>query len=301
MPEEPMNSPYLRPLSVSRKHDAVIAIQQNNEAKTLEIQGLNNAAEKLLGYPHTDLQGISLYDILPPDISDDIQSFIEFDNNGKDLASVLNHMPHLSITDKEGHIVPVAHKVFYIMANSVNMPRFELLIRDQSRIELIERITKNTSKDTLLTLPNLQGTTYIGTQLTDYMQHHMLEATFASICIDNYDTLTATDRERILPIVRDRLLRVCRQDDQLTVLDNGVFGLFLLDCGTSVAQIPLNRLRSRLESSPIKLDENTSIPTTITAYYAGLEVHDNAEQVVQHCLNSLRQRDAQHVNCVFHA
>lgn len=284
-----MNISPLKALSVSRQHDAVIAVEQNNSSKNIKIEGINLAAEKLLGHPHNEMTGQLLTDILPEHIKESIESFVEYDNNSADLANVLNHMPHFSIIDKKGHIVPVSLKVFYIMANSANSPRFELLIRDHSRIELINRIIKESPVTPSLDIPNTEGSEFIINEIISYTQNHMLEASFATIAIDQIDTLTDPQKEVILPSLRNQLNRYCRQEDTLTYLDNNIFGLFLLDCGANNATIPLERLRSHVESTPLQLEDGTELSVTISTSYIEINPEMLAHIHVQTCLNKIKE------------
>lgn len=300
-----MNSTALKPISVSRKNDAVIAVIQNNTTHTIEIEGINHAAEILLGYTHDELSGSTIGQILPEEIIEDINSYIEFEPGGDDLAAVLGRMPHFFIKDKEGHKVPVALKVFYTIADTAGVPRYELLMRDNSRQELLSKIRANSNVIEEIGLADSESTHQTLDAICHYMNDHMLEASFAIMHLDQFDTLNDLYQNNqitsILKETKARFEECCRKDDIITYLGNGTFGIVLFDCSTNNAQIVLNRLRLAIESPQFNPGMNANTTITTSTCYMPVNPNFASESIINTCTSTLEKNKNLQSNCVLSA
>lgn len=288
----------MQPISAKRKNDAVVTICQNNQKKAVEILELNRAAERLTGYSADKLMQQPLALILPDDVKEQLESYVEFDTTGEaDVASVLRKVLHFNIKNHQGKIVPVSMKVFYVLSEDAN-PRYELLMRDvtlQNHLEELKtRFHASKEKDETTGLASAATIEDGLSLLADAMQQSSIEATFTLMKVDNLDQLTTENdpdsEAHILKEAGKSIIAACRTEDIVGYLGNGLIAAILLDCNTEDAKVVLNRIRMKAESTPITTnaanpDKRTSI--SISIGFAEIATNSTKDTLVEHCQAAL--------------
>jgi PAS domain S-box-containing protein len=270
-------------VSVSRKNDAVISVCQNNELNLIEIQGINSAAEALTGYQHSELQGKSLSDILPQSITDIIDSYIEYEEGGKDLASVLGKTRKFQVLSNEGKPISVNLKVFYVVAANKN-PRFELLLRDNSFTQQIEALKETLEHDTL---PDTVFLIECFKLVSAAVENNLIQANMVLFSIEGYETLsewmTPEDHASLLYEINNRYHATSRMDDSISYLGEGKIVVLMVGCQPENIDNVIERIRMKITERPIVLASNQSLAITLTANYTPITKNKALSELVSCC------------------
>jgi diguanylate cyclase (GGDEF)-like protein/PAS domain S-box-containing protein len=251
-------------ISAKRKGDALITLRQDNKQKKLEIAKMNVAAEKLTGYPSTEILGKSLQVILSERVRETISDYMDFDDSASDFATVARKIPNFQILNKKGREVPVSLKVFYLISSEANKPEYELLMRDVTLIkrmeELKDMLSSNSELGAIDTLTDLPSADAIQSALQiahSFVQNDPIEVSFAVAAIDNLNNYVQNYGEDVaiglVKSVAEIIKQTCRDEDIVGYLGDGDLGVVLLDCNTDNTNSVLNRVKRNITGKPIKL------------------------------------------------
>lgn len=292
-------------VSAKRKNDAVITVCQNNRSHRIEIEGANKAAERLTGYLHSELQDKELKIILPDKIRDILESYLEFEDIGNDLAAVLRKVPEFRILNKEGREIPVSLKVFYVIASHAEKPQFELLMRDITLLremeELRQKIIESQKESDLTEYADIgvADAELVQSNLElihSFVKDHFFEASFTVMQVDQLATLEELHGKgvtnEVLKHVCDITRQSLREADILGYMGDGYIGLTLFDCNGEDAKLVLNRLRMAIESKPVG-DKGSGEPVTVSIGFMQLVPNTEVETIISMCYDaSQKARDA---------
>ena len=280
-------------ISASRKNDAVISVCQYNDEKSIRIETINQAAEKLIGFNAMELVGKEIDEILPEKIRDNVRSYVEFEDDGADLATVLSKTRRFNILSKEGIMVPVNLKVYCVIAHDKN-PRFELLLRDVSLYEKMELMRLQLQNERLAA-QQLVGSGIPDTQLLlncldmviSFVGQEDVDASFAVMEIDSFDRVMKqygnTAIDIILSEINSRYVENCREEDTIGYLGMGRIGALLFDCDERNAVIVINRVRNAISSVPMMIDEETPLKITVSVGYKKIMSNDTSQDIITSC------------------
>lgn len=278
-------------ISASRKTDAVISVQQDNDNQKIEIQAINAAAGDLMGYDPSALQGADFNKVLPVHIQDSISSYLEYEHAGYDLANVLRRTPKFHILHREGQEIPVQLKVFYVLSEGGN-PRFELLLRDislQERLELMLEELKRTHSegkysDLLPGLFNRASMMASAELVTSFVQQHGLSAYFAVFHVDRYNSFAAhygSEATRsLLSVVAKRCMTSIREGDTVAYMGDGKFAVLLFDCSHENVLGVLNRIKETICKTGFDMLDDEEFCITLSTGYTMLEAGQSVNQVM---------------------
>jgi GGDEF domain-containing protein len=291
-------------ISASRKNDAVIAVKQDNNERDLLIQGINTGAETLLGYPSSDLRGQSLFSILPEDVCEDIESFLEYEPGGNDIGRVLRKMRNFSLLMKSGEALPLVLKIFPLATEDYQNPTFELLMRDKSVQVLHDRVNDEleTNENPSTGLASKEAMLPILGHATQYMrQHPEAECTFAVMELNDIAGMSKTSETyvRILQTTRKDFTDCCRTDDVIVNLGDARFGIILFECSQENAKLVTNRLRMKVANNPVVGENNQQISLTCSIAYTRIEGNKSREEPFRYCNKVLDQHQHEAGNRVY--
>lgn len=119
-------------ITARRKDDAVISVCQDNEKKNVLILGLNQAARNLLKCKEGNLLNKPLINILSKRAAEDMKSYLEYTEDGRDLPDILPKVIGFSLIDAKGEDIKTKVKVFRTAQFTNSKINYELLIRDIS-------------------------------------------------------------------------------------------------------------------------------------------------------------------------
>lgn len=290
-------------ITARRRSDAVIAVCQRNDESEIEIENINGGAEFLTGYPKSELQGQSLSVLLPPNLKDIVESYVEYEAGGNDLAAVLKRAREFSILDKTGHNIPISLKVFYVPGQDKN-PRFELLMRDMTlqekmdiiKAQLIEEQRTNTVVDVDTDLPNAEFLRYYVNTVHDFIESHRVEACLIVMHAENfYDTIVANGKlsgDQLMKVLGERAKGATRAEDAVTYLGDGMLGLLLFDCDAKNAPSAINRIKIKMLIAPVEVKAGIEVSTTLNTVYHQLLLEDSFDSVIKLCTGAIEKQAA---------
>jgi diguanylate cyclase (GGDEF)-like protein/PAS domain S-box-containing protein len=302
------------PISAKRKIDAVLTVCQNNREQTVDITAANRAAERLIGKTSEQLEQESFTSILPQNLRDMIENYVEYDaSGGRDLASVLRKMLHFSVLNNQGANIPVSLKVFYVLSEDTN-PCYELLMRDNTLIKQLEELKKESLEsqqhfndiDSQTNLPRTESLARNVSLVTRFVDKSNIEATFAIVTIDHMDKLTQKYGEsafnNIITHVGALLRKACREEDTVAYLGEGKIALILLDCNEEDANSVLNRYRLKINNSsinPVAQKPDSLIHISPSIGFKEIKPGDTLDQLLQASNEALKTAQNQGGDKVF--
>jgi GGDEF domain-containing protein len=287
-------------ITASRRTDAVISVTQDNQAKTLTIINMNMAAERLLSLYNKEINNKSFYDIISQPCRQDIESYIEFEAGGNDLAAILNRMRDFYVITRDGTLVPVSVKAFYTYSHSKN-PTYELLFRDISLYEKIEQMKKQLKEKRIDSSAVNEESGIMGKVaflrsieiVAGFVNEHPVEACLSMMEIKNYGMV----REKYGPSavrnfvkgVIERYNKATRAEDIIGYVSEAEnrFGIILFNCSYKDAIIVLNRIKARLADSSMAIDSHNKIIPEIALSYGSIGKNVNIGDLITACERSL--------------
>ncbi|AIL65917.1 hypothetical protein NOVO_07925 [Rickettsiales bacterium Ac37b] len=281
-------------ITAGRKSDAVISVCQNNDKKILEIQNVNHAAEQLLGQYNNSLKNHSLYEIMTPTSVEKISSYLDFEDNSSDLANVLNKMRKLEIIGRNGNIVNVTIKAFYSLSNNSN-PVIELLIRDISLYEKIDQLKQQLQTNRADPARTEEATGIMNKQafleclslVSEFISNNPIDSCIAMISISNYSNIvknygTTITKQFITEIVH-RYNECTRMEDVIGSLQDNTLGVILFNCSAQDAVTVATRIKHKIHSSPIVIDNNINIIAEINIGYIAITPNTSIYNLIDKC------------------
>tara|TARA_B100001564_G_C20603891_1_gene654141 strand:+ start:432 stop:1352 length:921 start_codon:yes stop_codon:yes gene_type:complete len=288
-------------VSAKRKNDAVITVSQHPDEHRLVIDQLNHAAERLTGYAQGDLVDSDLQRVLPDDINEFLESDLDFEDAGSDLASLFRRIRRFEILNRDGNQVPVSMKVFYTISEDATHPKFELLMRDVTLLEKIKELKAKVqhigagaqSHDDTSAVLNKQGLMADLGVVCEFLQGYALEVSFVAITVDNLDDIASKHQvpaDKIVRYATSQVESCLREDDIVGHLDHMQFGALLFDCSASDAHNAMSRVKKSVESRPMHLDmQDIDVPISLSMGFMQISPGSNAQGVVQACLDSMNK------------
>lgn len=289
-------------ISAKRKNDAVITVCQNNQDRQLVIEGMNRAAEKLTGYRQLELIDKSLQKLLPEQVNDLLDGYLDYGDMGSDLATVLRRVRDFHVLNRNGEEVPVSLKVFYMLAAEGSKLKFELLMRNVTLLQKLEEL-----KSQVAARYQGQGDIYDAntgllkeSAIIDCLNHshrflndYMLEVSFGIIGIDGLDKIASKNQvtvEEILRQLGEKLGKTFRTDDIVGCLDHTYICAILFDCSAEDAQKAFARVKSMCEKNTLTVGKlNQKVPLTLSVGYMQLSKDMTAIDTIDKCKRALQK------------
>lgn len=253
---------FLKP---QRFNDAVMIVTQNNSSKTLKIEAVSMNALNLLGYQQNDIIDRDIRDFLTNYVNDEINDSLEFEEGGPDLSEVLGKTARLQVKKQDKEVLPLRLRIVRSLSTK-NMPRFQLVLNDdtlRSKIEenrekyrtnlrgdeIFDSVTGLLSKESIM--KDLELIAFHADK-RDILSHGAL------IEVGNIEELRNSHGE----IARDAAMREIaanlnqtkRDGDILGIVDDNKILMLLTETPEDNINIPLSRLKRKLESNPIELE-----------------------------------------------
>jgi diguanylate cyclase (GGDEF)-like protein/PAS domain S-box-containing protein len=237
---------------------AVDAVWIVDEAGVLEY--VNPAAAALTGHPLEELIGRPLSLLVPADVAADYAGYSQGGRPG-DLAAL--GAPHeIALRPRSGEPIPVELRAFEVKPLG-GRRRFGGIVRDireRKRLErerdlLVERLAHLALADELTGLPNRRAFFDALERLVAAMQRRGSHAAVAILDIDEFkrinDTFGHAAGDEVLRTVARVCARNLRQEDVIARIGGDEFAVQLPDLTAAEAAEIVERVRARLEETPI--------------------------------------------------
>ena len=286
-------------VTARRKHDAVFAVCQENDKHQIRIKKINQGAEYLSGYRSAEIEGKTLSDIVPSQIQDALESYIEYDDPaGDDLAAVLKRTRFFQVTNKDGENIPINLKVFPVPGTDKNS-HYELLMRDITLLErlkimkaqMVEEQDANAYVDNMTGLPNITALRRYIEILLSYVKTNHIEATFALIDVESYydvaEKYGVAEAAQMVKAVGERYRSAARAEDSIGYINEGIMGVLLFDCSSQSAPAAFGRIKNRLTDKPVEISTVGLVPVRVNITYHQINENDMVDGIIRLCAEVL--------------
>lgn len=291
-----MMKPAVNPahiLDSYRKSDAVIIVSQNNQGKFIQIEALNEQAEKVTGFSGQQLIGQKLGMILPDRIQSTITEFVDYKNEQQDLLSVLMKIRNFAVKSNTGQEAGLRLRV--IRGEEVDRnPWFHLILEDEDkqaqaiavRQTLKESFKSNEAGGISAGLP-LRGAIIKNMEVViESVKSGHIKASFAVMDINNYAALKSEHGDDFPLRLQRHIGTLCKQklrpEDTVGTLNDRMLGLLLVDAAQEEARQVLNRLKWIVSVSPVEMAAK-EISSQVNIGFAEIDGKISATEVVEKC------------------
>lgn len=281
-----------------RAQDAVLTLCQNNLKQAIEIFGSNEAARNLLGYSEREFEGFPLQKVLSDEIASTIADYVEYEEGGNDISTVLRRVKDFKLKSREGKVLPMKLKV--VRTESIDgqgwfrliMQQEDLPSEMQSLLALLQQNFKGHEiLDESLELPERTSLIKNVDLLKSYATTHHLKACFAVIDVDDYTGLLDSYSKPFCIKLLKHVATLCKQKlrahDAIGTLSPSSLGLILLDITPDSARLVLNRLRWLVASQPFSQTGQKKISITVSVSFGEITAECAAQHFIAECEHAL--------------
>ena len=286
-------------ITAKRKGDGIISIKQDNAEKTIEIEMLNKAAEKITGRSSSELAGANFNNILPHRIKETLDGYIEFDDENSDFAHIARKIPNFMLLNNLGQEIPISLKVFQVVSTESNKLQYELLVRDTSLIkhikELKDRLSEKQDEEAVDAQTGLNSFPMFRDSLeTSYHfveENNNMEISLAIVAVDHLDQFEEKYGEKaaysLVRHVGEKIIKICRTEDITAHIGEGDIGVILVDCNTEDAKSVLNRVNEALKKDPFDLSNKLQMEISLSIGYKQLSTALDIPETFERCVDKI--------------
>ncbi|WP_264374665.1 hypothetical protein [Wolbachia endosymbiont (group B) of Carcina quercana] len=202
-------------ITARRKDDAVISVCQDNEKKNVLISGLNQAARNLLKCEEGNLLNKPLINILSKRAAEDMKSYLEYTEDGRDLPDILPKVIGFSLIDAKGEDIKTKVKVFRTTQFTNSKINYELL-------EL-----------------------YV---VLNFAFEYQINAVIGIIGFNS----KLNETNNALSVIIEHFYKNCRSDDFLGCIDENKVLFILMNCDANNTSKIVNRIHSSINKQLLK-------------------------------------------------
>ncbi|KJV69120.1 hypothetical protein [Candidatus Neoehrlichia procyonis] len=249
-----------------RLSDAVISIKQDNNLHTLSISNINRSATNLLGYHKDDILEYPLRSILSYEVVETIDSYLEYIQDGVDLADIISKIRNFSFIHKNKQIINVHPKIFRTLSNR-NIINYELLIRDTSITQQLNFFRKKLLVNDKYTMDqdfdvlDVISTTKEIQVISEFVKKNNIESIIGIVSLNINHNNTRT--MQLSKVLLDTLHTNIRYSDIIGYMGNYKFVFVLLGCSDKDAPSAVARIHKNIN---IRLAAYTPIIESLIKY-----------------------------------
>lgn len=285
-----------------RKGDMSVVVRQDNKARQITIQESDAAFQQWSGFSADELKAMKLTDLLMEDLNQTIRDYVEFVEGGQDLAAVVNKHPEGGFRTKQGDKTGMQMKVLPALSLD-GAPYFELVVRNSSlsrdeREAILKNLRDHIRMDAKTGLADSLSFDKEAEIIIYSVDSNSIYASFALIALDGFDYVVEKfGKEKADASVKEFIARArltFREEDVMTLTENGMIAILLQGASENDAHIPLHRLRLQFSQKTIELPGAEGIAATITATFSQIKKGATiAKMMMQHedAITSLQKKD----------
>ncbi len=268
-----------------RKNEGLILICQNNEDQSLVVFAANARACEITGHTEEYFKGRSLAELVPKDIRESLEEYIEYEDEGADLAAVLGKIREFRLINAQGDPVALNIKVSLAEAKDKHF-WYRLILRDDSYEREVESFKQTLAVnfkghevlDADTALPDRQSLLKDLEIAHFYTNDKGFSCCFAVFRLDRFEELRrAFGRAQALLALKQigaNVKRNLRADDTLGRVGENMLGLILVDITQESARVVLGRLRWLIASEPLRIPDVPPRKVTASVAFAMLGEHE---------------------------
>lgn len=292
-----------------RSNDAVVTICQNNNVKSIEITGVNQIAEEILGYANSELQRKPLGQILPPRIATLLDEYVEFEEHANDVGEVLAKVQSFSVVGKDDKETGYRLKVVRV-ESSGGKTTFNLVLQDRLGIRKNEELRKAVREnfkgheviDKETGLPDRASLAKDIELVGYYNSKSDLRTCVAVVQIDHYDDLFSQYGRQVINQMVKHIAGICKQslrpDDVVGIVTHHRLGVLLLDTTPETARMVSNRLRWQIASNPFVLPDKATIGLSVSISFSRISGRMVDKDLIDNCCAALDELEPTAANAL---
>lgn len=290
----------------ARQNDAVIALCQNNEARSITVSIANEDAAAMLGYESAAvLNNLFIDAILPPRFYEMIQENVEFEDDSPDVDQVLERMREFAMLRADGSEIGCEIKITRLPPTDANH-HFRLVVKNERALReeallirsVHDRLEGYAIIDEGTALPDAHSAKRCLDMVIPHVEKQELTACFVMIRLDRYEKSLAlygqegvdTQLKHIIKALEQNL----RDDDKCFAMGNGNLGVVLFNIPEESIRVVLNRLRWYVATHRIEFGGKEDFSVTISMNFKILDGEDNAHEIVNKCTELLANLGEEH-------
>ncbi len=283
----------------TRKDDLRLDVQQQQQDQSLVILSVDPELEQHLSLGVDELVGKDLRTILPRNIQEIIESYLEFGDDMQDLSAVLSKVRKFGLMHKKGREIRFSLKILRDISNDSN-PRFQMHL---SRLKVMESlraqlgIPETQEQDALDSIAGMPGRASFLRHLkvvNEAVAQSKVSACIALLRIDQYNDITHKYGQEATKILfkhlEQTLVTNLREDDVMGYVEPNRVAILLLETKKENAKIPLNRIRWMFAAHPVILPKD-KVSVTLTATYFELDGKGEPTAQIEQCQRMLREAE----------
>ena len=257
-PAQPVQTGAQRPKpEYKRFNDAILVVTQDNKHGRLLINACNERAVKLIGYSEAEILSLDFRELLPPEIRETVDDYLDFNEKGRGIDDVLQKVTNFRLLGSRGRHVPVKLRVLRGVSDSGHIS-FRVIMNDWSLVSTLQEARKEYSilADKEALVRDMQQVIKHGTE-------YGYASSFAVISFSDGNTYLKRAQKMIESTKRD--------SDIIGLLNDNTLIYIMPDTPTSNVITPLMRfknglpadLKSKLVARYALIEENTPPSTQI--------------------------------------
>ena len=281
-----------------RSNDAVLTLCQNNEAKSIEITAINEAAEELTGHGAGALVGKGLGDVTPPRIAELLAEYVEYKPGANDVGMVLSKVQSFSLLGADG--TEQAYRLKVVRAESqAERMYFRLVLQDkigERKDAVLRKAMQDNFRgheviDATYNLPD-RNSLVKDIELTAYYSNKAeLRSCFAILQLDHYDELASQYGQAQAVQFIKHIAHTCRNtlrpDDMVAVVSPQRLGVLLIDTAPESNRVVVNRLRWQIAANPYTLPDHVMLSLSVSVVFAHVGGRISEQSLVNLCEEAL--------------
>ncbi len=285
----------------SRKGDGVLRIAQDNAARALIIEEINDAALERLGYALDEVKGRKFEVILGHESALVIDEELEYDEQAPDMADIFARYRELRLRLRNGQEIGAAYRLHRLPASD-HRSQFQVILpndRDDRIRQNLREFLKNNLEghqqlDPITGFPDRATMEATISRIKSFSADTGAEVCVATIRLDRFDKAIARYGAAPSQELVKHVLNCCRatfrSEDVVASLGNNV-GLLLINLSRESARVVLNRLRWNIGKRMIEFGGKSNFSVTISVAFDMLS-SDNSNEILHLCERAVTGLDA---------
>ncbi len=271
-----------------RANDIVLVIQQDNIARRIDLLSMNENASHMLGYG-ASMEGKPLSALLPERIAGLLNEYVEYSDQGNDVARVLGRVSDFHLLDHAGNALPFFPKLIPGEATEGKIA-FHLLLQPRAApregVQLRAAMAEHMPDADNTPLPRQR----LAQQIEAWQsveEEARLPSALCMMMIDQHEQIMEWHGKKAVQGLLDHVAQAVRQKlrgyDYVLTMEPHSLGVVMLDVESDIARLVLNRLRWETASLPVSIPGVGQVSTTLSAAFAPLDMAHPPEAQLREC------------------
>lgn len=292
--------------AAARRGEGMMVLMQNNDEKSVIINGMNETLEQLLGYAKGEITGRKVETVLGKREAELIADDLEYADSAPDFGDIFSRIREVKLRRRLGDEIRVECTLSRLMAEGRNA-RFQFVIPNE-----VDRIASDKFRDFIQLnlegrkqldvatgLPNRDTAVSFLPLLKNYFAEAPVSIVFATIQLDRFDKSVkrygAETCSQLMKHAHNCCRATFRSHDVIFALSDRMLGVVLFDISRESARVVFNRLRWKIRNHRFDFGGKPDFSISVSIGFDLLDL-ERAESVMEACETSLTSLDANERN-----